>query len=156
MHRIFCLLLLSLLPLSAQSTLVSVIRQPRATLAEFTVPITEFQVRDGGDFAHLHLGIGLGARHWDDGDNAIRFVADANATAKAVFVGIGAIVEVPPGEGAFLGPACAWAGPSTPPGPSVWRASTWSGPSLQDSPSAAAAAWGSRSPRGSDQPSPAA
>ncbi len=104
MRRILCLLALSVLPLSAQSTLLSVIRQPRATAVEFTVPITELQVREGGDFAHLHLGIGLGARHWDDGDNAIRFVADANATAKAVFVGIGAIVEVPPGEGAFLGP----------------------------------------------------
>ena len=39
--------LLSVLPVSAQSALVSVIRQPRATAAEFTVPITEFQVRDG-------------------------------------------------------------------------------------------------------------
>ena len=44
------------------------IRQPRATAAEFTVPITEFQVRDGGDFAYLHVGIGLGVRRWDDGD----------------------------------------------------------------------------------------
>jgi hypothetical protein len=98
------LLLLSALPLAAQSTLVSVIRQPRATLAEFTVPITELQVRDQGDFAHLHLGVGLGVRHWDDGDNAIRFVADANATANELFMGLGAIVEVPPGESAFLGP----------------------------------------------------
>jgi hypothetical protein len=95
---------LAFLPLAAQSTLVSVIRQPRATAAEFTVPITELRMRDGGDFAHLHLGIGLGARHWDDGDNALRFVADANATANALFLGFGAVVEVPPGEGAFLGP----------------------------------------------------
>ena len=104
MRRILPLLLLSSLPLCAQSTLISVIRQPQATAAEFTVPITEFQVRDRGDFAHLSLGVGLGMRHWDDGDNALRFVADANATANQVFVGFGAIVEVPPGEGAFLGP----------------------------------------------------
>ena len=104
MRRALSLLVLSLLPLAAQSTLVSVIRQPRATAAEFTVPITEFQVRDHGDLAHLHLGIGLGARHWDDGDNALRFVADANATANTLFIGLGAVVEVPPGEGAFLGP----------------------------------------------------
>ena len=39
MRRTVALLLFSILPLSAQSTLVSVIRQPRATAAEFTVPI---------------------------------------------------------------------------------------------------------------------
>ncbi len=104
MRPYLLLLLLPTLPLAAQSTLVSVIRQPRATAAEFTVPITELQVRDQGDFALLHLGVGLGARHWDDGDNAIRFVADANATANQLFMGLGAIVEVPPGEGAFVGP----------------------------------------------------
>jgi hypothetical protein len=104
MRRLLPLLLLAALPLAAQSALVSVVRQPRATTAEFTVPITEFAVRNGGDFAHLHLGIGLGARHWDDGDNALRIVADANATANELFLGLGAIVEVPPGEGAFLGP----------------------------------------------------
>ena len=104
MRRALSLLLLAVLPLAAQSALVSVIRQPRATAAEFTVPITEFQVKDHGDLAHLHLGVGLGVRHWDDGDNALRFVADANAVANEVFVGFGAIVEVPPGEGAFLGP----------------------------------------------------
>jgi len=104
MRRILPALFLSVLPLAAQSTLVSVIRQPRATAVEFTTPVTEFQVRDDGDLTHLHLGVGLGVRHWDDGDNALRFVADANATANQVFVGFGAIVEVPPGEGAFLGP----------------------------------------------------
>jgi hypothetical protein len=104
MRRSLFLLILPALPLAAQSTLVSVIRQPHATAAEFTVPITEIQVRDKGDFAHLHLGVGLGVRHWDDGDNAIRFVADANAIANEVFAGVGAIVEVPPGEGAFFGP----------------------------------------------------
>lgn len=104
MRRLLPALLLAALPLSAQSVLISVIRQPKATAAEFTVPITEFQVRDHGDFAQLHLGVGLGVRHWDDGDNALRFVADANATANSVFAGIGAIIEVPPGEGAFIGP----------------------------------------------------
>jgi len=104
MRRLLPLLLFAALPLAAQSTLVSVIRQPRATAAEFTVPITELQVKDRGDFAHLHLGIGLGVRHWDDGDNALRFVADANATANEIFLGLGAIVEAPQGEGAFLGP----------------------------------------------------
>lgn len=104
MRRLLPALLLAALPLSAQSVLVSVIRQPKATAAEFTVPITEFQVRDHGDFAHLHLGVGLGVRHWDDGDNALRFVADANATTNRVFAGLGAVIEVAPGEGAFIGP----------------------------------------------------
>lgn len=92
------------LPLAAQSTLVSVIRQPRATAAEFTTPITEFQVRSHGDPVHLHVGVGLGVRHWDDGDNALRFLVDANFLANEVFAGVSAIVEVPPGEGAFIGP----------------------------------------------------
>jgi hypothetical protein len=104
MRRLLPALLVSVLPLAAQATLVSVIRQPHATAAEFTVPVTEFTLRDGGDFAALHLGIGLGARHWDDGDNALRVMADANATANELFLGAGLIVEVPPGEGAFLGP----------------------------------------------------
>lgn len=104
MRRFLILCSLMVLPLAAQSTLVSVIRQPRATAAEFTVPITELQVRDKGDFAQLHLGVGLGVRHWDDGDNGLRFVADANAAADEAFVGVGAVVEVPPGEGAFVGP----------------------------------------------------
>ena len=104
MRRLIPALLLSALPLAAQSALVSVIRQPRATAAEFTTPITDFEVKSHGDPAHLNLGIGLGVRHWDDGDNAIRFIADANAVASRVFAGFGAIVEVPPGEGAFIGP----------------------------------------------------
>jgi len=104
MRRILPALLLSFLPLSAQSALVSVIRQAKATAAEFTTPITEFQVRDAGNLTRLHLGIGLGVRHWDDGDSALRFIADANATADEVFFGFGAVVEVPPGEGAFIGP----------------------------------------------------
>ena len=104
MRRCLPLLFLAALPLAAQSALVSVIRQPKATAAEFTVPITELQVKDRGELTHLHLGVGLGVRHWDDGGNALRFVADANATVREVFAGIGAIVEVPPGEGAFIGP----------------------------------------------------
>jgi hypothetical protein len=104
MRPVLPLLLLAGLPLAAQSAIVSLIRQPRATAAEFTVPVTEFALRDGGDFAHLHLGIGLGARHWDDGDNALRVVADANATANELFLGLGAIVEVPSGDGAYFGP----------------------------------------------------
>lgn len=104
MRRVLPALLLSALPLAAQSALVSVIRQPRATAAEFTVPITEIALRNGGDFACLHLGVGLGARHWDDGDNALRFVADATATAHELFLGLGAIVEVPSGDGAYFGP----------------------------------------------------
>ncbi|MFZ1377577.1 MAG: hypothetical protein WAS25_13380 [Geothrix sp.] len=104
MRKLTPLLLLFALPLAAQSTLVSVIRQPRATAAEFTVPITELRVKERGEFAHLHLGVGLGVRHWDDGDNALRFVVDASATANELFLGLGAIVEAPQGEGAFLGP----------------------------------------------------
>ena len=104
MRRLLPVLILACLPLAAQSAIVSLIRQPKATAAEFTVPVTEFALRDGGDFAHLHLGVGLGARHWDDGDNALRFLVDATATANKLFLGVGAIVEVPPGEGAFLGP----------------------------------------------------
>ena len=104
MRRLLPALLLSALPLSAQSTLVSVIRQPRATAAEFTTPVADFQVKSHGDPSHIHLGIGLGVRHWDDGDNAIRFVVDANVLAREFFAGFGAIVEVPPGEGGFVGP----------------------------------------------------
>lgn len=102
-HLLPCLLLATL-PLAAQSAVVSLVRQPKATAAEFTVPITDFRVQNGSDATRFYLGIGLGARHWDDGDNALRFVADANATLNKVFAGFGVIVEVPPGEGAFLGP----------------------------------------------------
>jgi hypothetical protein len=104
MRHVLPILLLSALPLAAQSALVSVTRQPKATAAEFTVPITDFLVKSHGDSAHFHVGVGLGFRHWDDGDTALRFVVDANALAGGVFAGFGAIVEVPPGEGAFIGP----------------------------------------------------
>lgn len=104
MRRILPALLTLAPPLSAQTAMASLIRQPRATALEFTSPIADFQVRDRGDFAHLHLGVGLGARHWDDGDTSLRFVADANAVAGEVFAGVAVVAEVPPGEGAFLGP----------------------------------------------------
>ena len=104
MRRALPALCLSFLPLSAQTAMVSLIRQPKATALEFTTPITDFQVRDAGDLTRLHLGVGLGLRHWDDGDDALRFVADANATVQDVFLGFGAVVEVPPGEGTFIGP----------------------------------------------------
>jgi hypothetical protein len=104
MRRFLPLLLLSALPLSAQSTMVSVIRQPRATAAEFTTPVMDFELKNPGDLSSIHLGVGLGARHWDDGDNALRFVADASATARTLFIGVGSIVEAPTGEGLFLGP----------------------------------------------------
>jgi hypothetical protein len=92
------------LGLYAQAPMVSVIRQPRATAAEFTVPFTEFQFRDGEDHATFHLGAGLGLRHWDDGDTAVRLVADANTTFNDVFFGFALVGEVPPGEKPFLGP----------------------------------------------------
>jgi len=104
MPRALPILLLGFLPLSAQTVQISVVRQPQATHAEFTVPIADLQLRSGGDFGHVHLGVGAGLRHWDDGDNALRILGDANATANRLFLGIGAIVEVRPGERAFLGP----------------------------------------------------
>jgi len=104
MRRALPLLLLSALPLSAQSAMVSVIRQPKATAAEFTTPVTEIELKNPGDLSRIHLGVGLGLRHWDDGSNAFRFVADANATALTTFIALGAVVEVPSGDGAYIGP----------------------------------------------------
>lgn len=103
-RALLALTLLPALPLAGQETLVSLVRQPRATALEFTTPITELQVKDRGEFTRLHLGIGAGLRHWDDGDTALRVVMDANAAAREVFAGLGVVLEVPPGEGAFLGP----------------------------------------------------
>ncbi len=91
-------------PLAAQSAMVSLVRQPRATALEFTVPITDFEAKSHGDSTYAHLGVGLGLRHWDDGDTALRFVADANASGGKFFGALGAIVEIPPGEGGFIGP----------------------------------------------------
>lgn len=96
--------LLCALGLSAQAPMVSVIRQPRATAAEFTVPFTEFQFREGEDHATFHLGAGLGLRHWDDGDTSVRLIADANSAFNQTFIGFGVVGEVPPGEKPFLGP----------------------------------------------------
>ncbi|WLT32002.1 hypothetical protein [Geothrix sp. PMB-07] len=109
MRRLQPLLLLSALPLcamslSAQAAMVSVIRQPKATAAEFTTPITEIELKNPGDLSRIHVGVGLGLRHWDDGSNAFRFIADANATADKTFIALGAVAEVPSGDGAYIGP----------------------------------------------------
>lgn len=90
--------------LRAQAPMVSLVRQPRATALELTVPWTEFQFSQGPDHAVFHLGAGLGLRRWDDGDTAARLVADANADLNGLFLGIGVVGEVPPGEKPFLGP----------------------------------------------------
>lgn len=103
MRRFLPLLCLSVLPLSAQSTFVSLIRQPHATLVEFTTPVTEIELKDPGSLSRIHLGIGLGLRHWDDGSNAIRFLVDTNVTAGELFMGLGAIAEAPSGEGVYAG-----------------------------------------------------
>jgi hypothetical protein len=104
MRRLLPLFLLSALPLSAQSAMVSVIRQPKATAAEFTTPVTEIELKHPGDLSRIHLGVGLGVRHWDDGDNALRFITDANVSADKMFIGLGAIAEAPSGDGIFIGP----------------------------------------------------
>jgi len=104
MRRFLPLLLLPALPLAAQSAFVSVIRQPHASAAEFTTPVTEIELKDPGDLSRIHVGVGLGLRHWDDGSNAIRFITDANVSADKTFVAIGALVEAPSGDGLFIGP----------------------------------------------------
>ncbi|MBI1754310.1 MAG: hypothetical protein HY014_15770 [Acidobacteria bacterium] len=104
MRRFLPLLLLASLPLSAQSAIVSVIRQPKATAAEFTTPVTEIELKNPGDLSRIHIGVGLGLRHWDDGSNAFRFIADANANVHATFLAFGAVAEVPSGDGAYIGP----------------------------------------------------
>ena len=104
MRRLLPLLLAPVLPLCGQNALVSVIRQPRATAAEFTVPFTDMEVRNSRDQVRLHVGMGLGLRHWDDGDTSVRLVADASTAVNALFAGVGVIIEAPPGEAAFVGP----------------------------------------------------
>jgi hypothetical protein len=104
MRRILPLFLLSSLPLAAQFTQVSLTRQPKATAAEFTTAITEIQLKNPGDLSSIHMGIGLGVRHWDDGNNAMRFIADASASAQTFFFSFGAVVEVPSGDGTYIGP----------------------------------------------------
>lgn len=90
--------------LRAQAPMISLVRQPRATVVEFTAPWTEFQFQQGPDHAVFHLGAGLGLRHWDDGDTAVRLLVDANASVNELFIGLGVVGEVPPGEKPFLGP----------------------------------------------------
>lgn len=104
MRRILPLLLLSSLPLAAQFTQVSLTRQPKATAAEFTTAITEIQLKNPGELSSIHVGVGLGVRHWDDGNNAMRFIADASASAQTLFFSFGAVVEVPSGDGTYIGP----------------------------------------------------
>ena len=72
--------------LQAQAPVVSLIRQPRATLGEFTVPFTEFDVKSDGDVVRFHLGAGLGVRRWNGGDTAVRVIGDANAFVNDMFV----------------------------------------------------------------------
>ena len=104
MRRLLLLPCLAL-GLHAQAPMVSLIRQPRATLAEFTMPFTTFDVDGPQEKAHFHLGAGLGLRRWNGGDTAVRLVADANALLEAkVFFSAAAIVEVPSGESAYVGP----------------------------------------------------
>jgi hypothetical protein len=88
----------------AQAPLISLIRQPKATLAEFTVPFTEFDAKRDGNSLKVHVGAGLGLRRWDDADTAVRLIVDANAQINEVFLGVAAITEVPSGESAFIGP----------------------------------------------------
>lgn len=109
MRRLRPLLLLSALPLCAiplraQAAMVSVIRQPKATAAEFTTPVTEIELKNPGDLSRIHVGVGLGLRHWDDGSNAFRFIVDANASVYTTFIALGAVTEVPSGDGAYIGP----------------------------------------------------
>lgn len=104
MRRLLPLLLLSSLPLAAQFAQVSLTRQLKATAAEFTTPIADIELKNSDDMSHIHVGIGLGVRHWDDGDNAMRFIADASATAQTLFMSFGAVVEVPSGDGMYIGP----------------------------------------------------
>lgn len=102
------LLTASALGLSAQGATVSVVRQVRATSAEFTLPWTDGHIRDGQDQVTFHLGFGLGLRHWDDGDTAVRVIADSHALLRSgpegIFVSAGLVGEVPEGEKLFLGP----------------------------------------------------
>jgi len=100
-----CLALGLQAPLAAQAPMVSLVRQPKATAAEFTMPFTTVDVDGESEKLHFHVGAGLGLRRWNGGDTAVRLVADANALIESkVFVGVAAIVEIPSGESAYLGP----------------------------------------------------
>lgn len=108
MRRFLTLPLLALTlaaPLAAQAPVISLIRQPKATLAEFTVPFTTVDVETNKESVHFHVGAGLGLRRWNGGDTAVRIVADANAFVEdVVFLGAAAILEFPEGESAYIGP----------------------------------------------------
>ncbi len=99
-----CLALSLHAPLSAQAPVVSVVRQPRAILGEFTVPFTEFDVHSDGDVVRFHVGAGLGVRRWNGGDTALRVIGDANAFINDVFLSAAIVGEFPSGEAAFVGP----------------------------------------------------
>ncbi|HJV22902.1 MAG TPA: hypothetical protein VJ570_09395 [Holophagaceae bacterium] len=103
MRRLLLLPCLAL-GLNAQAPIVSVIRQPRATLGEFTMPFTEFDVQDHGDVVRFHVGAGIGVRRWNGGDTAVRVIGDANAFINDLFVGAAVVGEFPSGESAFIGP----------------------------------------------------
>lgn len=103
MRRLLLLPCLAL-GLQAQAPVASVIRQPKATLAEFTMPFTEFDIQDHGDTVRFHVGAGLGLRRWNGGDTAVRVIGDANAFINALFIGAAVVTEFPSGESAFVGP----------------------------------------------------
>ncbi len=103
MRRLLLLPCLAL-GLQAQAPVISVIRQPRATLGEFTMPFTEFDVQNDRDNLRFHVGAGLGLRRWNGGDTAIRLIGDANAFLNEAFLSAAAVIEFPSGESAFVGP----------------------------------------------------
>lgn len=106
LKRLPLLALAAAAPLAAQAPpIISFIRQPRATLAEFTIPITTLDVEGPGETLHFHVGAGLGLRRWNGGDTAIRLLTDANAfVGEAFFIGAAAILEFPEGSSGYLGP----------------------------------------------------
>ena len=103
MRRLLLLPCLAL-GLSAQAPVLSVIRQPRATLGEFTMPFAEFDVKSDGDVVRFHVGAGIGVRRWNGGDTAVRVIGDANAFINDVFVSAAVVTEFPSGESLFAGP----------------------------------------------------
>ncbi len=86
--------------------MVPLIRQPRATEVEFTLPTTDFQFPERTDQAAVYLGVGTGFRHWDDGDTALRFLADFNGSCSRhrLFAAFGTVIEAPPKEKLFFDP----------------------------------------------------
>ncbi len=103
MRRLLLLPCLAL-GLNAQAPVISVIRQPRATLGEFTMPFTEFDVQSEGDNVRFHVGAGLGVRRWNGGDTAVRVIGDANAFVNDLFLSAAIVMEFPSGESVFVGP----------------------------------------------------